>query len=43
MLELTIDTYEKTDEQAIYYRGQHATSESVYDDTLGVLWDTITQ
>ena len=43
MLELTIDTYEKTDEQAIYYRGQHATAESVYDDTLGVLFDTMTQ
>ena len=43
MLELTIDTYEKTDEQAIYYRGQHATAESVYDSTLGVLFDTMTQ
>jgi len=43
MLELTIDTYEKTDEQAIYYRAQHATSESVYDNTLGVLWESVTQ
>ena len=43
MLELTIDTFEKTDEQAIYYRGQHATAESVYDDTLGALFDTMTQ
>jgi len=43
MMELTIDTYEKTEEQALYYRAQHATSESVYDDTLGVLFDTMTQ
>ena len=43
MLELTIDTFEKTDEQAIYYRGQHATAESVYDDTLGALFATMTQ
>lgn len=43
MMELTIDTYEKTEQQAIYYRGQHATAESVYDETLGVLFDTMTQ
>ena len=43
MLELTIDTYEKTDEQAIYYRGQHATAESVYDTSLGALFATMTQ
>lgn len=43
MMELTIDTYERTDQQAVYYRGQHATSESIYDASLGVLFDTMTQ
>ena len=43
MLDLTIDTYERTDEEALYYRGKHATAEEIYDDTLGALWDTVVQ
>ena len=43
MLDLTVDTYQKDDEEALYYRGKHATAEEVYDSSLGVLWSNITQ
>jgi hypothetical protein len=44
--ELAIDSFEKQEEGTegtLYYRGAHATTESVYDANYGVLFDNIVQ